>query len=99
MVVKNGSNAWASTSGVMPQPTSATDTSTYSPGPKPGLCRSDGPSSPIFSAEIVRTPPLGIESHALITRLSMAFSNWFLSHRTVHRSGARSNTSVTRSPV
>ena len=72
-VVKNGSNTLARTSSLIPVPVSLTATITYSPDKCSGR---RGSPAPTFSLEIVRMPPVGIASRALIARFRTASSSW-----------------------
>src|SRR3984893_11044231 len=70
LVVKKGSTALPRTSSVMPSPLSATEISTYSPGR-----RSGGVSLRLtLAVRIVKRPPAGIASRALIARFNKTSS-------------------------
>ena len=75
LVVKNGSNARAITSGVMPVPVSVTQSETYCPGGR-SRSRAARSSSHLLAVSMVSRPPPGaIASRALMQRLSSAFSS------------------------
>ena len=84
LVVKNGSNTWATTSGAMPVPVSATAISAYSPGMVSGG-RAPGARTRLTVVTVKRPPvrpsqgplPTAIASRAFTARFSRAFSNWF----------------------
>ena len=84
-MVKNGSNALATTSGVMPAPVSLTASETYSPGGRSS--RAPALSMRRFSVSTVMRPPSGIASRALMHRLSRAFSSWLWSTSVPHSPG------------
>ncbi|GJE41574.1 hypothetical protein AEGHOMDF_0740 [Methylobacterium soli] len=84
LVVKNGSKARLITSGVMPVPVSLTQSETYWPGGR-SCSRAARASSQRLPVSIVRRPPSGMASRALMQRLRSAFSSWFGSARVLHR--------------
>ena len=84
LVVKNGSNARATTSGAMPAPLSRTLTCTYSPGRRSPWRRACAGLRVAFSVSMTSRPPSGIASRALFARFSKALSSWFGSHNVVH---------------
>ena len=74
LVVKNGSIACLSTSGLMPCPVSLTVSTTYSPGWAFAMRPATSASSVTWRVSIVSIPPLGMASRALIARLMIALS-------------------------
>ena len=83
LVVKNGSKAFSTTSGVMPEPLSLTQSEMYWPGAR-SRSRAARPSSQRFAVSMVILPPSGMASRALMHRFSSAFSSWLGSTRTLH---------------
>src|SRR6185437_8929247 len=75
LVVKNGSNARASTASSMPLPLSRTQSITYSPG-SGSSGRVRGWPIVTFSVSSEMSPPASIASRALIARLRMIISIW-----------------------
>ncbi len=78
LVVKNGSNARATTSALIPRPVSVTIRETH-----------EEPSSRRRSLdEMIMLPPSDMASRAFTTKLINTFSNWLRSTKTVGRSSA-----------
>jgi len=75
LVVKNGSEARAATSGGMPVPVSLTRRRTYRRGARPGFVLAYARSTSTFSVSSVSVPPSGIASRALTARLSRTCSS------------------------
>ena len=72
LVVKKGSNALRMVLALMPEPVSITLMQMYSPSFRPG--RRD-PSTVVLRVSIVRRPPSGFASRALIARFRIPFSS------------------------
>src|SRR2546427_8606162 len=70
----------------MPSPVSSTRTQTYEPAARPASWRGSVVST---AAAILMTPPPGMASRELATRLSMLLSNWLGSVRMRGRLAAR----------
>ena len=85
LVVKNGSNARATTSGVMPVPVSVTAMADVLAGRRVAVVAA-WRSRRVLLVSIRSLPPSGIASRALMARLRMLFSSWFWSHSVGHRS-------------
>ena len=98
LVVKNGSNALAITSGVMPVPVSDTHMDTYCPGDRL-RSRAVRSSSQRLAVSTVILPPSGMASRALMHRFSRAFSSWPGSTRVGHSPAAATISSVISGPT
>ncbi len=98
LVVKNGSIACLSTSGLMPCPVSLTVSITYSPGRAFAMPPAALGSSDTRRISIVSMPPLGMASRALIARLRIALSTSPGLAEVWHGSGDKIKVTVTCSP-
>ena len=76
LVVKNGSNSRASTSGPMPMPVSLSIRRTCGPFADPGCAATKASFSTTLSVVIRSVPPDGIASRALTARFMMTCSIW-----------------------
>jgi hypothetical protein len=74
LVVKNGSNALAMTSPLIPVPVSVTQSDRYCPGGM-SCFRAAYASSHLLAVSTVMRPPLGMASRALMHGLRSAFSS------------------------
>src|SRR5574341_215077 len=98
-VVKNGSNMWAWTSGVIPAPVSLTASIACGPAGASGWAATKASSSSTFAVSSRSRPPCGIASRALTARLTTICSIWAGSAVTRPRSGSSAVTSSMCSPI